>query len=70
MSQAEGAGSRNFQVLDHRSTDLGDLLLRRRAVLSLGGRPVWEITLDGRLLMSSLVNDSDQLRRHSSVSSG
>lgn len=64
MSQAEGAGSRSFQVLDHRSTDLGDLLLRRRDVLSLGGRPVWEITLDGRLLMSSLVNDSERALAH------
>lgn len=64
MNPAEGAGSRSFQVLDDRSTDLGDLLLRRRTVLSLGGRPVWEITLDGRLLMSSLVNDSERALAH------
>lgn len=52
--------SRAFQVLDHRSTDLGDLVLRRRGVISLGGHVVWEVMLDGRLLMSSLVNDSER----------
>ena len=52
--------SRAFEVLDHRSTELGDLVLRRRGVISLDGHVVWEVMLDGRLLMSSLVNDSER----------
>lgn len=51
---------RAFEVLDHRSTDLGDLILRRRGLISRGGESVWEVMLDGRLLMSSLVNDSER----------
>lgn len=60
MSSAAGGHCANLQILDDQDTDLGVLMLRRRAVLSMGGRPVWEITLDGRLLMSSLVNDSER----------
>ena len=54
------SASRSFRILDHQSTELGDLILRRRAVLSMGGHVVWEVMLDGRLLMSSLVNDSER----------
>jgi len=48
-----------FEELDYCSTPLGELILRRRAVLSLGGVEVFEVRLDGRFLMSSLVNFSE-----------
>ena len=51
--------SRNFQELDHARTRYGELVLRRRRVLSLGGREVYEVTLGGQFLMSSLVNASE-----------
>jgi spermidine synthase len=51
----------SFEELDHRTTPLGDLVLRRRR---LPGTPddaplVYEITLDGAFLMSSLVHESE-----------
>jgi spermidine synthase len=48
-----------FQELAHHPTPLGDLVLRRR---TLPGRPlewVFEVTLGGAFLMSSLVTDSE-----------
>lgn len=49
-----------FQVIDQQETRHGELVLRRRTVLSLGGREVWEVMLGGQLLMSSLVHDSER----------
>jgi spermidine synthase len=46
--------SENFAVLDHRPTRLGDLMLRRRRILTLNGLEVFEVKLNGEFLMSSL----------------
>lgn len=51
--------SRHFEELDHADTAYGELILRRRKVLSLGGRDVFEVKIDGEFLMSSLVNASE-----------
>jgi len=48
------------EVLDGRNTPLGDLLLQRRAVPSLGPEAVAiEVHLDHQMLMSSLVNQAE-----------
>jgi spermidine synthase len=52
---AQGA----FEELDYGMTPLGELILRRREVLSLGRIEVFEVKLNGRFLMSSLVNDAE-----------
>jgi spermidine synthase len=49
----------NYSELDYRQTPLGDLILRRRRVLSMGGAAVYEVKLDDQFLMSSIVNDSE-----------
>ncbi len=49
----------NYEELDYRQTPLGELILRRRRVLSMGGAPVYEVKLDDQFLMSSIVNDSE-----------
>jgi spermidine synthase len=49
----------DFEELDYRQTPLGELILRRRGVLSMGGAEVFEVKLDDRFLMSSLVNESE-----------
>ena len=46
--------SADFEELDFRRTPLGDLSLRRRRVLSLEGREVFEVKLGDEFLMSSL----------------
>ena len=51
--------NRNFEELDYAKTPLGELILRRRRVLSLD-QDVYEVKLDGEFLMSSLVNDSEK----------
>lgn len=43
-----------FEELDYRKTRLGELILRRREVLSLGGLEVYEVILGEAFLMSSL----------------
>ena len=48
----------DFEELDFANTPLGELILRRRRVLSLG-QEVYEVKLDGSFLMSSIVNDSE-----------
>jgi len=48
----------DFEELDYAKTPLGELILRRRKVLSLN-EVVYEVKLDGSFLMSSLVNDSE-----------
>lgn len=48
-----------YEELDHGMTPIGELVLRRRKVLSLGGADVYEVKLNGQFLMSSLVNDAE-----------
>jgi spermidine synthase len=49
--------SRDFEELDFRKTPMGELTLRRRRVLSLGGIEVFEVKLGEAFLMSSLFHD-------------
>lgn len=54
----------SFQELDFRKTELGELILRRRRPISMPDIWVYEVKLDDRFLMSSLVHDSeDELAR-------
>lgn len=46
--------SENFEELDYRETPLGALILRRRRLLSLGGKEIFEVKLGDAFLMSSL----------------
>lgn len=46
--------SLNFEELDYQRTHLGELILRRRRMLSLEGAEVFEIKLGDSFLMSSL----------------
>jgi len=43
-----------FEELDYQETPLGELILRKRTVLSLGNKEVYEIILGNSFLMSSL----------------
>ena len=49
----------DFEELDYRRTPLGELSLRRRRVLSLEGREVFEVKLGDEFLMSSLFNEGE-----------
>jgi spermidine synthase len=49
-----------FEELDVQQTPLGELILRRRQPVSMPGQWVYEVKLDGRFLMSSLVADSER----------
>ncbi|MEX1048607.1 MAG: hypothetical protein WED15_03700 [Akkermansiaceae bacterium] len=49
-----------FEELDYRPTDLGELILRRRTILSLDNLEVHEIILGGAYLMSSLFTEVEQ----------
>jgi len=55
----------NFEELDYRQTALGELILRRRLSLALGGREIFEVKLNDEYLMSSLI-----LRRRLSLALG
>ncbi len=48
-----------FEELDRAVTPLGELILRRREVLSLDRAEVFEVKLAGEFLMSSIVNDAE-----------
>jgi len=48
-----------FEELDYSLSPLGELILRRREVLSLDRAEVFEVKLDGEFLMSSIVNDAE-----------
>ena len=49
----------DFEELDYRRTPLGELSLRRRRVLSLAGREVFDVKLGDEFLMSSLFNEGE-----------
>ena len=49
----------DFEELDYRRTPLGELSLRRRRVLSLGGTEVYEVKLGDEFLMSSLFSQGE-----------
>lgn len=46
-----------FEELDYQKTDLGELILRRRTVLSLDNLEVYEVILGDAFLMSSLFTE-------------
>src|SRR3954466_8109257 len=52
--------SGNFEELDYRETPLGELILRRRRMLSLGGIEIYEVKLGGAFLMSSLFHEVEE----------
>ncbi|MGZ5022195.1 MAG: spermidine synthase [Chthoniobacterales bacterium] len=56
--------SRDFEVLDCHGTALGELVLRRRRVLSLGGIDVYEVKLGDAFLMSSLFHAVEDALAH------
>jgi spermidine synthase len=49
--------SRDFEELAYHQTSLGDLILRRRRIASLGGTEVYEVKLGDAFLMSSLFHE-------------
>lgn len=51
--------SLNYEELDFRQTPLGDLMLRRRRMLQLGGREIYEVKLGEYFLMSSLFHEAE-----------
>ncbi len=56
--------SLDFQELDYRNTPLGELILRRRRSVQLGGVDIYEVKLGEYFLMSSLFHESEvQLAR-------
>jgi spermidine synthase len=48
-----------FEELDFQQTEMGDLSLRRRRVMSLGGLEIFEIKLGDKYLMSSLFTKTE-----------
>jgi spermidine synthase len=51
--------SEDFKELDFQQTEMGELSLRRRRVMSLGGVEIFEIKLGGKYLMSSLFTKTE-----------
>ena len=51
--------SLNYEELDFRQTPLGDLMLRRRRLLQLGGLEIYEVKLGDEFLMSSLFHEAE-----------
>ena len=53
-----------FEELDYRQTPLGELILRRRTILALENREVYEIILGDAFLMSSLYTAVEEALSH------
>lgn len=51
--------SLNYKELDFQQTPLGDLMLRRRRLLQLGGLEIYEVKLGEDFLMSSLFHEAE-----------
>ena len=51
--------SLNYEELDFQETPLGDLMLRRRRLLQLGGIDIYEVKLGEYFLMSSLFHKAE-----------
>ncbi len=49
-----------FEELDYQSTTFGDLVLRRRTSPAVPDEIIYEVTIDGEMLMSSTVNASER----------
>jgi len=60
--------SRDFEELDYQKTPLGELILRRRRMLSLGGIEVYEVKLGDAFLMSSLFHKVEEALAHFGLS--
>ena len=60
--------SRDFEELDYRETPLGELILRRRRMLSLGGMEIYEVKLGDAFLMSSLFHEVEMALAHLGLS--
>jgi spermidine synthase len=60
--------SGNFEELDYQKTPLGDLILRRRRMLSLGGIEIYEVKLGEAFLMSSLFHEVEEALAHRGLS--
>jgi spermidine synthase len=48
-----------FEELDHQESPLGDISLRRRSDLRLGGKILYEVKLNDEFLMSSLFTEAE-----------
>ncbi len=48
-----------FEELDYQQTALGELILRRRRAMEMGGREVYEVKLNEDFLMSSLFHEAE-----------
>lgn len=48
-----------YEELDFRSTPIGDLMLRRRRLIQLGGLEIYEIKLGEHFLMTSLFHEAE-----------
>jgi spermidine synthase len=59
---------RDFEELDYQKTPLGELVLRRRRMLSLGGLEVYEVKLGDAFLMSSLFHQVEVALAHLGLS--
>lgn len=56
--------NRNFEELAYHETELGELTLRRRRMVSLGGIEVYEVKLGNAFLMSSLFHEVEVALAH------
>lgn len=52
-------GFSNYEELDFRQTPIGELILRRRRLLQLGGLEIYEVKLGEDFLMTSLFHEAE-----------
>lgn len=55
---------KQFEELDYRQTDRGELILRRRKVPMLQDKVVYEVILNGEFLMSTLFHAAEDALAH------